>query len=223
VVRYDVTSSYLEGACHALAALGYSRDKKPGKAQIVMGLMTMADGEPIAVQVFDGNTSDPLTVPAQVEQLRTRVGITEVVCVGDRGMVKTTGKAALATAGSKSSTALTTPQVRQRLREGVVRPEWLTPHVDAVQHGSVRLVLRRSEAVQRKAQRRRHDKLAKRHELITARHALVRTATRAQPEAGLRTLHAWVTRHKLAGWVQWSWQEGAIIATVDEAAQTAAT
>jgi hypothetical protein len=49
--------------------------------------------------VFDGNTADPLTVPAQVETLRTRFGITEVVFVGDRGMVKTKGKAALATAG----------------------------------------------------------------------------------------------------------------------------
>ena len=89
VVLYDVTSSYLEGECNELAAFGYNRDKKPGKAQIVIGLMTMANGEPIAVQVFEGNTSDPLTVPAQVETLRTRFGITEVVFVGDRGMVKT--------------------------------------------------------------------------------------------------------------------------------------
>ena len=215
MVLYGVTSSYLEGACNELAAFGYSRDKKPGKAQIVIGLMTMADGEPIAVQVFDGNTSDPLTVPAPVEKLRTRFGITAVVFVGDRGMVKTKGKAALATAGYKYITALTTPQVRKLLREGVVRPEWFTPHVHEVQHGSVRLVIRRSEAVRRKAQRRRHDKLAKLHELITARNACVHSATRAQPDAGLRTLHAWVTRHKLAGWVQLSWQEGALIATVD--------
>ena len=99
VVLYDVTSSYFEGECHELAAFGSNRDKKPGKAQIVVGLMTMADGEPVAVHVFDGNTADPLTVPAQVETLRTRFGITEVVFVGDRGMVKTKGKAALATAG----------------------------------------------------------------------------------------------------------------------------
>ena len=220
---YDVTSSYLEGECNELAAFGYNRDKIPGKAQIVIGLMTMANGEPIAVQVFEGNTSDPLTVPAQVETLRTRFGITEVVFVGDRGMVKTKGKAALATAGYKYITALTTPQVRKLVREGVIRPEWFTPHVHEVQHGSVRLVLRRSEAVRRKAQRRRHDKLAKLHALITARNAFVRTAPRAKPEAGLRTLQAWITRHKLAGWVQLSLQAGDIIATMDEAAQTKAT
>jgi hypothetical protein len=175
------------------------------------------------VQVFDGNTADPLTVPAQVETLRTRFGITEVVFVGDRGRIKRTGKTALAAAGSTSITALTTPQIRKLLREGVLRPAWFTPYVYEVPHGPVRLVLRRSEAVRRQAHRRRQDKLAKRPALMTARNAFVRTAKRAQPEAGLRTLQTWVTRYKLAGWVQLSLQEGALIVTVDEAAQTEAS
>jgi len=129
VVLSDVTSSYFEGECNELAAFGYNRDKKAGKAQIVIGLVTTGHGEPLAVQVFDGNTADPLTVPAQVETLRTRFGITEVVFVGDRGMIKRTGKAALAAAGYKYITALTTPQIRKLLREGVLRPEWFTPYV----------------------------------------------------------------------------------------------
>ena len=97
---YDVTSSYFEGACHALAAFGSNRDNKAGKTPIVIGLVTTGTGEPFAVQVFDGNTSDPLTVPAPVETRRTRFGSTEGVCVGDRGMVKRTGKTVLAAAGS---------------------------------------------------------------------------------------------------------------------------
>jgi len=148
---------------------------------------------------------------------------TEVVFVGDRGMVKRTGKTALAAAGSTYITALTKPQIRKLLRQGVLRPEWLTPHVHEGPYGSVRLVLRRSEAVRRTAHRRRHDKLAHLHALMTARNALVRTAKRAQPAAGLRTLQAWVTRHKLAGWVQLSLQENNIIVTVDEAAQIEAS
>lgn len=99
VVVYDVTSWYLEGEGNALAALGYSRDKKPRKAQIVIGLVTMVDGEPLAVHVFEGNMADPVTGPAQVTKLRTRFRLTEVVFVGDRGRVKTKGKVALATAG----------------------------------------------------------------------------------------------------------------------------
>ena len=109
------------------------------------------------------------------------------------------------------------------MREEGIRPEWCTAHVHEGQHGSVRLVLRRSEAVRRTAPRRRHDQLAKLHAVITARNAFVRTAPRAQPEAGLRTLQAWITRHQLAGWVQVSLQAGDIIATGDAAAQTAAT
>lgn len=81
------------------------------------------------MQGFDGNTADPLTVPAQVETLRTRCGITEVVFVGDRGMLKRTGKTALAAAGYTSITALTTPQIRKLLREGGLHPEWFTPYV----------------------------------------------------------------------------------------------
>ena len=184
VVLYDVTSSYVEGVCNELAAFGYNRDKKAGKTQIVIGLVTTGIGEPLAVQVFDGNTSDPLTVPAQVETLKTRFGITEVVFVGDRGMVKRKGKTVLAVAGYKYITALTTPQVRKLLREGVLRPEWFTSHVYEVQHGPVRLVLRRSEAVWDKAQRRRADKLAKLHALLTARNAFVQTAKRASPKLG---------------------------------------
>ena len=59
--------------------------------------------------MFDGNPSDPLTVLAQVETLKTRFGITEVVCVGDRGMVKRQGKPGLAAAGYKYITALPPP------------------------------------------------------------------------------------------------------------------
>jgi transposase len=223
VVLYDVTSSYFEGDCNELAAYGYNRDKKAGKTQIVIGLVTTGTGEPLAVQVFDGNTSDPLTVPTQVETLRTRFGITEVVFVGDRGMVKRKGKTVLAAAGYKYITALTTPQVRKLLREDVLRPEWFTSHVYEVQHGPVRLVLRRSEAVRYKAQRRRADKLAKLHALLNARNAFVQTAKRAQPEAGLRTLRAWVKRHKLDAFVQVSLHEGQLTATLDTTAQAEAT
>src|SRR5262249_3140593 len=118
---------------------------------------------------------------------------------------------------------LTTPQVRKLLREGALHPEWFTPHVHEVQHGPVRLVLRRSEAVRRKAQRRRADKLAKLQRLITMRNAFVQTSKRAKPDAGLQTLRAWVKRHKLDTFVQLSLHEGQLTATLDATAQAEAT
>jgi len=63
---YDVTSSYLEGEQNELGAFGYNRDKKKGKMQLVIGLLTGPDGTPVAVRVFTGNTGDRQTVAEQV-------------------------------------------------------------------------------------------------------------------------------------------------------------
>jgi transposase len=87
MVLYDLTSTYFEGRHCPLAKLGHSRDDKSGTPQIVFGLLTNAQGCPVAVEVFDGNTSDPKTVATQVDKLRKRFGLQKVVLVGDRGMI----------------------------------------------------------------------------------------------------------------------------------------
>lgn len=87
LVLYDLTSTYFEGRHCPLAKLGHSRDDKSGKLQIVFGLLTNAQGCPVAVEVFDGNTGDPKTVATQVDKLRNRFGLNSVVLVGDRGMI----------------------------------------------------------------------------------------------------------------------------------------
>jgi hypothetical protein len=89
-VLYDVTSSYYEGKTCPLAHFGYDRDGKTGCRIIVYGTLTDADGRPIAVQVYAGNTADPKTVPDQVETLTKRFGLSRVVLVGDRGMLTQT-------------------------------------------------------------------------------------------------------------------------------------
>jgi transposase len=87
LVLYDLTSTYFEGRHCPLAKLGHSRDDKSGKPQIVFGLLTNASGCPVAVEVFAGNTSDPKTVATQVVKLRQRFGLSDMVLVGDRGMI----------------------------------------------------------------------------------------------------------------------------------------
>jgi len=117
----------------------------------------------------------------------------------------------------------TTPQVRRLLQTQVLRTEWLTTHVHEVRHGSVRLILRRSEALRQQAARRRADKWAKLQRLITARNTFVQTSKRARLETGLRTLQAWVKRHKLEAFVHVSLHDGRLMATLDTAAQAEAT
>ena len=67
LVLYDVSSTYFEGETCPLAQYGYNRDRKKGKLQIVFGLLCNAQGCPIAVEVFEGNTADPTTLAVQVE------------------------------------------------------------------------------------------------------------------------------------------------------------
>ena len=87
LVLYDVTSSYLEGRCCPLAQRGYNRDRKRGKLQIVYGLLCAPDGCPVAIEVFEGSTGDPMTLAAQIEKVKQRFNLTHVVLVGDRGMI----------------------------------------------------------------------------------------------------------------------------------------
>jgi transposase len=90
LVLYDVTSSYYEGKTCPLARFGHDRDGKTGLPIIVYGALTDADGRPVAVTVYPGNTGDPKTVPDQVETLTKRFGLSRVVLVGDRGMLTQT-------------------------------------------------------------------------------------------------------------------------------------
>jgi transposase len=87
LLLYDVTSTYLEGRHCPLAAHGYSRDGKPGKMQLVFGLLTTPEGCPVAVEVFSGNTADPATLASAVEKARERFGLRRVVWVADRGLL----------------------------------------------------------------------------------------------------------------------------------------
>ena len=88
LVLYDVSSSYMERRhCCPLAKRGYSRDGRKGTLQIVYGLLCAPDGCPVAIEVFDGNAADPMTLASQVEKLKQRFQLDHVVLVGDRGMI----------------------------------------------------------------------------------------------------------------------------------------
>ncbi|NEQ15439.1 MAG: IS1634 family transposase [Moorea sp. SIO3E2] len=115
LVLYDVSSTYFvrvasaspKGKTCPLASYGYSRDKKSGatpvgfpdlgnahqergKQQIVFGLLCNREGCPIAVEVFEGNTSDTTTMALQIEKVRHRFGLSRIIWVGDRGMITQT-------------------------------------------------------------------------------------------------------------------------------------
>ena len=219
LVLYDVTSSYFEGECNELGQYGYNRDGKRDKRQIVIGLLTAADGEPLAVRVFEGNTADPATVSEQIKILKAQFGIAEVVMVGDRGMIKAKGKAALSAEGWRYITALTDAQVRTLLKQGVLQPDLFDAPLCEVEHDGKRLIVRRNEAVRIREERRRMDKLKQLHEKIAERNAFVEKSPRASAQKGLAALQRWVKSHKLAKFVTLTLEERVIVCAIDEDAR----
>ena len=87
IAMFDLSNSWVEGSRCELAAFGYSRDGKRGKAQIEYGLLTDPEGRPVAVRVFAGNTGDPKTFPHAVDAVRGTFGLRQMIMVGDRGMI----------------------------------------------------------------------------------------------------------------------------------------
>jgi hypothetical protein len=90
LVLYDVSSSYFEGRHCPLAQYGYSRDHRPDRLQITYGLLCNAEGCPVAIEVFEGKTGAPSTLPHQIQKLKERFHLERVVLVGDRGMITET-------------------------------------------------------------------------------------------------------------------------------------
>jgi Transposase DDE domain len=117
-VLYDLSSSYVEGRCCPLAALGHSRDGKPGKLQVNWGLVCSPEGRPVAVQVHPGNTADPTTVPGVIDAVRERFGIERVILVGDRAMITDAHAQTLKEQGAGFVSALKSAQIRKLIKAG---------------------------------------------------------------------------------------------------------
>ena len=164
-VLYDVSSSYFEGRTCTLLAFGYSRDGRRGALQIVYGLLCDAEGRPIAIEVFAGGVHDDKTLPAQIEKLRRRFGLTTVVLVIDRGMVTKANLEALAAEpGVGWITALKAPQVRKLVEEGSLQlslfDEQNLAEIESPDYPGERLVVCRNPLVAQERSRKREDLLA---------------------------------------------------------------
>src|SRR5258708_502531 len=119
LLLYDVTSTYLAGRCCELAERGCSRDHRGARPQIVIGLMCAADGCPVAVEVCEGNTADPMTLSSQIDKLKQRFKLQRVVMVGDRGLLTSARiEQTLRPAGLDWITALRAPAIKQLAAAG---------------------------------------------------------------------------------------------------------
>jgi transposase len=216
LVLYDVTSSYFEGTHNELAEYGYNRDGKKGKKQIVIGLLASEDGEPLAVRVFKGNTSDCTTVADQIEIIKNQYKINEVIFVGDRGMIKAKGKKALTDEEFKYITALTNPQLRKLIGKDVIQLNMFDKEICEVEHDNKRLILRKNDEVESAKKKTRERNLEKLKTLIEERNKFVASSKRAKPKSGLTNLQDWTKRRNMNKWIKLTLEDKEIIYELDQ-------
>ena len=197
---YDVTSSYFEGLENELADYGYGRDGKKGKKQIVIGLLTDEEGDPISVQVYQGNTSDNKTFADQVDKVKKRFGGKSVTMVGDRGMIKSTQIEQLPES-FHYLTAITKPQIKTLLKEGALQMELFDETVCEIEWKGVRYVLRRNPVRVKELSDSRHNKQQDIQRVVDQQNAKLKANPRTWVSTALRLVTKKIHQLKLHKWV----------------------
>ena len=206
---YDTTSSYLEGTHNELGAFGLCKDKKKGKMQIVIGLLTDDVGWPISVEVFTGNTQDQQTVGDQITALAERFGADNVTFVGDRGMIKIGQIEALHGQQFRYITAITKAQVKKLIREEVLSLSLfddtlceVTLSEDDASDTPLRYIVRRNPVRARDIEHVRQSKLATLQKLVEQKNLYLQHHSRAQVDVAKRDVEAKAATLKIDGWIQ---------------------
>jgi transposase len=198
---YDVTSSYLEGEKNELAAYGYNRDKKRGKKQIVIGLLTDDDGLPVAVRVFDGNTCDTSTFGDQITILRDQLKIKNVVMVGDGGMIKVPQQESLPE-DYNYITSISKPQIMSLINNNIIQLDLFDTSLCEVKKENIRYIFRRNPVRQAEIRQGRKEKLDMVKKLIATLNKYLEDHPKAKVDIAVRKAKERITSLKISSWVE---------------------
>lgn len=201
---YDVSSSYFEGECNELARFGYNRDKKKGKKQLVWGLLTDDKGEPLAIEAFEGNTSDTSTVRAQIEKIKNRFGCKYVTMVGDKGMLKSLQIEAIHNEAWNYITSITKAQIENLIRSGTFQLDLFTidlVEIEDVESG-IRYVLHRNPMRANEISSNRKSKIVSIKKKVQEGNQYLKDHPSAKVEIRIRDLEKYINRVKLGGVVE---------------------
>lgn len=217
---YDVTSSYLEGDHNALAAWGYNRDGKPGKKQIVIGLLCDSQGRALSIEVFVGNTADPKTVGSQIRKVVERFGGKGVTFVGDRGMIKGPQIKELGQEHFHYITAISKPQIESLLHKKVFPMELFDTTVSEVASipEKVRYILRRNPQRALETQQSRQSKQDSLANFLQEKNNYLAKKPKAQVKVALKAARARAAKLKIDDWLSVKSQGRKLVLTLDEPA-----
>lgn len=196
---YDVTSSYPEGEKNEYADWGYNRDKKKGKMQVVIGLLTDDEGWPISIEVFQGNTQDPETFVSQVKKLAHEFGCESVTMAGDRGMIKPDQIKDLTKQEFYYITATTKPQIETLLKQGVIQLELFTEKLCEIDHDGIRYILRRNPVRAGEIEANRNAKVEKIRDMVKERNEYLSGHQKAEVSTAISLLNERIGRLKISG------------------------
>jgi transposase len=212
LVLYDITSSYLEGEYEGSqwVDFGYNRDGKRGHEQIVIALLCNEQGCPVGVEVLAGNTKDDQTVPAKVEQIQKEYGISQLIFVGDRGMITQASSRQLeGVQGLQTISALTHRQTVELLERKVISRELFDEKsiAEAIDPDHPK----RRYCLCRNPQTARRETQTRKSLLEATRQQLEKTASskrKAKAERMGARVGRVLQRFKMGKFVDWSVQEG---------------
>jgi transposase len=215
---YDVTSSYFEGIQNELAQVGYNRDKKRGKMQIVVGLLCDDDGVPVSVEVFKGNTNDVKTFHSQVRKVADRFQADQVVFVGDRGMIKSVQQKELTEEGFGFITALTKAQINTLIDRGDIQLELFDENInEVIMEDGRRYILKRNPVRADEIATSRTSKLQSLKDFVAKKNEYLGSRPKSSSATALRHVQKRAATLKIDGWLECKVDGREIELHVDEA------
>jgi transposase len=203
IFLYDVTSSYLEGLKNELSDYGYNRDKKKGKKQIVYGLLTDSQGDPLSVEAFRGNTNDMSTFSNQIAKLKTRFNCQKITLIGDKGMIKSAGIEEIEKNGFFYLTSITKEQIKNKIAQnGFQLSMFENQLVDLCDIAEkTRYVLRRNPVRQAEIRKNRKEKfsLIKKH--LKSSNQYLSEHDKAKTQTQINAIKLLINKYKFTSWL----------------------
>jgi transposase len=85
---YDVTTLYFEASSEDdLRKVGFSKDGKFTKPQILLGLLTSLEGYPLGFEIHEGNKYEGKTFIPMLEKIQNKFNIYKPIVVADSGLL----------------------------------------------------------------------------------------------------------------------------------------
>lgn len=199
IFLYDVTSTYVEGEKMALTDYGYPRGAVKGKKQIVIGLLTDKDGDPLVVEVFRGNTNDYKTVVNQLEKIKKNYGAERVVFVGDRGMIKSEQIKEITEEPLRWNyiTAITKSQIEKMISDGIIQLGLFDEKLCEIENNGIRYIMRRNPIRAEEIEKNLEARIACIEKKIEAKNKYLKEHPRAKKEIALENLNLEINRRQL--------------------------